>query len=107
MYVGYIFFGSMVEISRRLRNIADSVTCAKSPVDTTFSPTLGGPPLAALEPLTADAANSARAAARRFLLLDLRRVTGIDATTATSFASLSRSLTSRFAPVYFPLLSYC
>lgn len=85
----------MVEISRRLRLIADSVKAAMPPQDTAFSPALGGPPWQAVEPLTVDAANSARIAARRFLLLDLRRVTGIDATTANAFASLSRSLSSR------------
>lgn len=105
-HAGYIFFGSMVEISRRLRIIADSVARSKPLEDTVFSPALGGPPLQALEPLTVDAANSARTAARRFLLLDLRRVTGIDATTATSFASLSRSLTSRWATAFCSLSTH-
>lgn len=88
----------MVEISRRLRGIADNLEMSRAaPEDTSLSPALGGPPLEALGPLTADAVSTARTAARRFLLLDLRRVTGIDATTATSFASLSRALSNRCA----------
>jgi hypothetical protein len=90
----------MVEISKRLRYIADRIKNSTLPEETCFSPALGGPPLEALEPLTAESASSARAAARRFLLLDLRRVTGIDATAAISFGSLSRSLSSRCVHVF-------
>eukprot|EP00892_Ulva_mutabilis_P001349 jgi/Ulvmu1/11214/UM072_0051.1 len=87
---GYLFFGSMVEITRRLREIAADLSAPAPLADR-----LRAVGLAALEPHAEAAAASAAAAARRFLLLDLRHVTGIDATTASAFASLRRSLDSR------------
>jgi MFS superfamily sulfate permease-like transporter len=98
---GYIFFGSMVEIARRLRQTAASLQAAEGcPTDTAAALHLAdtrpgdGAPVSAA---AATAAAQARATAHRFLLLDLRHVTGIDATTACSFASLSRSLANRCA----------
>lgn len=91
---GYLFFGSMVEISRRLREMAAELGEATPMADRLHAVGLTG-----LEPAAEAAAASAVAAARRFLLLDLRHVMGIDATTASSFASLRRSLESRSAPL--------
>lgn len=80
----------MVEITRRLREIAADLT-AMAPL----SERLRAVGLPTLEPQAEAAAAAAVAAARRFLLLDLRHVTGIDATTASAFASLRRSLENR------------
>ena len=81
----------MVEIGRRLRSVAASIA-PRPPrdllADAGLDPDAEGAPLL-------DAAAAAAAAARRFLLLDLRRVTGIDATTASAFAMLRRSLEAR------------
>jgi hypothetical protein len=80
----------MVEIGKRLRSTAallspqtPDVLLKNAGIDPEKEPAL-------LEPAAA-----AVASARRFLLLDLRRVTGIDATTASSFALLRRTLDSR------------
>lgn len=80
----------MVEIGKKLRATASLLGTRLLPdlfaaagLDATADPEL--------EP----AAAAATAAARRFLLLDMRSVVGIDATTATSFALLRRSLDSR------------
>lgn len=83
----------MVEIGKRLkataallgaRSIPDLIAAAG--LDPDDDGGLGG---------LAAAAAAATAAARRFLLLDLRAVVGIDATTASSFALLRRSLETR------------
>eukprot|EP00892_Ulva_mutabilis_P012584 jgi/Ulvmu1/9699/UM055_0037.1 len=90
---GYVFFGSMVEIGKRLkataallgtRSVPDLISAAGLDPDGD-----GGPGSLAV------AAAAATAAAHRFLLLDLRAVVGIDATTASSFALLRRSLETR------------
>jgi anti-anti-sigma regulatory factor len=90
-YAGYIFFGSMVEIGRRLRSTASLLT-STLPIRDIIRAAGLDPDVETnlLEPSAA-----AVAAARRFLLLDLRNVTGIDATTASAFAMLRRSLDSR------------
>lgn len=90
MHVGYIFFGSMVEIAQRLRCIAADLGAAEPLAERLRNCGLPDP-----GPQAEAAAAAALAAARRFLLLDLRHVTGIDATTASAFASLRRSLESR------------
>lgn len=83
----------MVEIANRLRGIAADLG-ANAPL----AERLQAVGLAALDPQAEAAAAAAVAAARRFLLLDLRHVTGIDATTASAFASLRRSLEARCDP---------
>jgi hypothetical protein len=87
---GYIFFGSMVEIGNRLRATASLL--GTRPLGDLIA--AAGLDAAAEADLEAKAV-AAAAAARRFLLLDMRAVVGIDATTATAFALLRRSLESR------------
>jgi STAS domain len=86
---GYIFFGSMVEIGRRVRECAATL-CNRGPMDDLLRE-------AGLDYSTdlLAKADKAAAVARRFLLLDLRNVTGIDATTASAFAMLRRALDAR------------
>jgi hypothetical protein len=90
---GYVFFGSMVEVSRRMKAAAMQL----------------GPPsldaiINALQPPSSDPeAQAARAAAATaavteacsFLLLDMRAVSGIDATAASEFGAVRRMLESR------------
>jgi STAS domain len=80
----------MVELGRRLREVASRLSdrdmdalLAEAGLDPSKEPHLVRPAAAAV------------ADARRFLLLDLRRVTGIDATAASAFAMLRRSLENR------------
>jgi hypothetical protein len=80
----------MVEIGRRLRSTA-ALLSPKAPEE--LLSIAGIDPEKEAELL--EPAAAAVASARRFLLLDLRRVTGIDATTASSFAMLRRTLESR------------
>lgn len=83
----------MVEIAQRLRGMAADLGAAAP-----LAERMQAVGLAAMDPQAEAAAAAAIAAARRFLLLDLRRVTGIDATTASAFASLRRSLEARCIP---------
>lgn len=83
----------MVEIGKRLKSTA-ALLGTRSVPDLVAAAGLdpdgdGGPGSLSV------AAAAATAAARRFLLLDLRSVVGIDATTASSFALLRRSLETR------------
>lgn len=80
----------MVEIGKKLRATANLLGTRLLP-DLIAAAGLDSAPEPELEP----AAAAATAAAHRFLLLDMRSVVGIDATTATAFALLRRSLHSR------------
>lgn len=80
----------MVEINRRLKVAASHLSTA--PIASVLR-AAGLDPEA--EPNLLEASSAAVADARRFLLLDLRRVTGIDATAASTFALLRRSLETR------------
>jgi STAS domain len=113
MSPGYIFFGSMVELGRRLKRVADGLAPHAIPTrdllrDAGFEnldsnsdgASVDGKPSAGNAgdkggDALVRAAEGALRGARRFLLLDLRRVTGIDATAASSFAMLRRSLENR------------
>jgi STAS domain len=89
--VGYIFFGSMVEIGRRVRECAATL-CKGAPMGDLLRE--AGLDYSTDHSLLAKA-DKAAAVARRFLILDLRNVTGIDATTASAFAMLRRALDAR------------
>jgi hypothetical protein len=78
----------MVEIGKRVRATAD-LLAAPTPLMERLA-AVGLDP--AGEPAAVAAATNAVESARKFLLLDLRHVTGIDATTANAFATLRRSL---------------
>ena len=80
----------MVEIGKKLRTTAGLLGTRPLPDLIAAS---GLDPAA--DPELEPAAAAATAAAHRFLLLDMRAVVGIDATTATAFALLRRTLDSR------------
>ena len=80
----------MVEINRRLK--AEAAHLSSVPVADALRAAGLDPDD---DPALLAASTAAVAAARRFLLLDLRRVTGLDATAASTFALLRRSLETR------------
>jgi MFS superfamily sulfate permease-like transporter len=88
---GYIFFGSMVEIGRRVRETASTLSGNTSIKDVLHASGLDE----VSEPSLIGEFDKAVAFARRFVLLDLRHVTGIDATTASAVSMLRRSLGQR------------
>jgi CRP-like cAMP-binding protein len=90
---GYVFFGSMVEVSRRVKAAAAQLgQPSAEAIARALQPALPDPDAQAAR---AGSVSAAVAEARNFLLLDLRAVTGMDATAASEFGAVRRMLESR------------
>ncbi|KAK9824383.1 hypothetical protein WJX72_009880 [[Myrmecia] bisecta] len=104
---GYIFFGSALSVSEKVLEVAKSCLAeadvpSKTALDGNVTAKRRGglPPLPRrsgnmadpFEGSVKDRADAAVAAAPRFLLLDFRRVNGLDATAARTFSTLHSSL---------------
>ena len=96
LHTGYIFFGSMVEISHRLKDAAIAIERTAQGVATgnleSAADTNTTVQKIAVGNAPQDKAAAAVQAAQRFLLLNMRAVTGMDATAACEFGALRRML---------------
>eukprot|EP01025_Chloroclados_australasicus_P038986 TRINITY_DN4023_c0_g1_i5.p1 TRINITY_DN4023_c0_g1~~TRINITY_DN4023_c0_g1_i5.p1 ORF type:complete len:784 (+),score=96.96 TRINITY_DN4023_c0_g1_i5:30-2354(+) len=102
---GYVFFGSSVKISQRVKEVGKVVRDAKWRADGNLDQSATGQMLRRRQsgqefvynlygklPELTEQCIKAVEAAPKFLLLDFRRVTGLDATAARTLASLVNSL---------------
>ena len=90
---GYVFFGSSVIISERVRELARFVG-EPSSSEATTAPSKQNDE-SSLKAIRLDRVPSALKLAKRFVLLDFKHVTGIDATAAALFKTLFISLSQR------------
>ncbi|KAL3148948.1 hypothetical protein ABBQ32_001807 [Trebouxia sp. C0010 RCD-2024] len=91
---GYIFFGGSVKISDKVMEVAKAtLSDANVMLDSTIlANQLGGSNIDMFEDPVRERFKAAAAVAPRFLLLDFRRVQGLDATAARTFFSLRSGL---------------
>ncbi|KAL3133431.1 hypothetical protein ABBQ38_007297 [Trebouxia sp. C0009 RCD-2024] len=91
---GYIFFGGSVKISDKVMEVAKATLSDASVMldSTILANQLGGSNIDMFEDPVRERFRAAAAVAPRFLLLDFRRVQGLDATAARTFFSLRSGL---------------